>query len=127
MLVRRLSMLGHLPLMLRLQLNLVTLITLEWFCFGNYYDFLGINYRSFGLSVTIASAGGTITKGTGSSDLTINVGTSEELLPLMVVVPSDNRGTIATAGGFTFGGENMSTGGEYFSPIPSIHIGGYHF
>ena len=39
-------------------------------------------------AITIASAGGTITKGTGSSDLTVNVGiSSEELSPLMVVVP----------------------------------------
>ena len=68
-------------------------------------------------AITIASAGGTITKGTGSSDLTVNVGISSEgALTLNgggsgVITVS----TIGTAGGFTFGGENMSTGGEYFS------------
>jgi len=72
-------------------------------------------------AITVASAAATITKGTGSSDVTITTTLSADGA---ITINGGGSGTlsvstIGTAGGFTFNGENMSgTGGdagEYFS------------
>jgi len=68
-------------------------------------------------AITINSAGGTFTKGAGSADFTVAVGISSEgaLTINGAGTGSFTVSVIDTAGGFTFNGENMATGGQYFS------------
>ena len=78
---------------------------------------LGSTTDLLSTAIVVASAAATITKGIGSSDLTVNVGITADGA---ITINGGGSGTISvstigTAGGFTFGGENMSTGGEYFS------------
>ena len=84
-------------------------------------------------AITVASAAATITKGTGSSDVTIATTLSADGA---ITINGGGSGTlsvstIGTAGGFTFNGENMSgTGGnagEYFSANTILHIGNVAF
>jgi len=79
---------------------------------------LGANNALTASAITINSAGGSLTKGTGSADVTIAVGISSAAAFTLGGGGSGtlSGSTITVVGGFTFNGENVAdNGAPYFS------------
>jgi hypothetical protein len=77
---------------------------------------LGANAGFASTAVTVASAGFSLTKGTGSSDVTISVGLTADGAVTITGAGSGaiSLSSISTGGGFTFNGTGMGAGGASY-------------
>ena len=86
----------------------------------------GANNDLAASAITVGSAAGTITKGLGSSDITVATRLSADGV---LTINGGGSGTISlsgvgTDGGFVFNGENMAVGGHYFSADTIVSTSG---